>query len=168
MSDRRRSVKSDQPDQNRRSVVQQSGGSTPMKPLLVGEVNPYGSSPQYALYPEPRGATGDRLCRLIMEISEEDYLSRFDRVNLCVGKWSLPVARESAKEIVFGAKFLQIVLLGRKVCAAFGVTSAPFTRAIGGSTNIVVLPHPSGLNRVWNEPGAFERAQRTLREAGVL
>jgi len=66
---------------------------------------------------------------------------------------------------------------GAKVASAFDVANrftpfAPFTtrrrKTPRGELLLVVLPHPSGLSRTWHEPGAFERARATLREAGVL
>lgn len=139
-----------------------------MKPLLVGESNPYGADPYYALYPEPRGATGDRLCRLVMQMSAFDYMARFDRVNLCAGKWSLPKARTRANEILNARKGGTFVLLGAKVCAAFEVKFNPFYAWMSALGTFVVLPHPSGLSRAWHDPASFERARSVLREAGVL
>jgi hypothetical protein len=52
------------------------------KPLLVGEVNPYGGDPYYALYPAPDGCSGHRLCYLILGMRREDYLESFERINL--------------------------------------------------------------------------------------
>lgn len=44
---------------------------------------------------------------------------------------------------------------------------APFSASFGHSMMqdpvFVVLPHPSGLNRAWNEPGAFAKAQDVMR-----
>jgi hypothetical protein len=34
--------------------------------LLLGEANPYGGDPRYALYPEPEGSSGWRLCHMVM------------------------------------------------------------------------------------------------------
>lgn len=149
-----------------------------MKPLLVGEANPYQSDPRlaqrFALYPDPPRCAGWNLCHRVMGLTEREYLTRFDRVNLCAGKWSMREAREHAARLAFlrppstpvagevhGRKFL---LLGAKVCKAFEVSFTPFI-TLGRFT---ILPHPSGLSRAWNEPGAYERARSVLREAGVL
>lgn len=149
-----------------------------MKPLLVGEDNPYGKDPRYALFPHPKNSAGYRLARLVLAMpSRGAYLERFDRVNLCPQKWSSPVARQSAIAIM-NSDYDRVVVLGRKVAAAFGLDeSKPFsiekTRSIS-STGIwferqyIVLPHPSGLCRVWNEPQAFERARAALTGGGVL
>jgi hypothetical protein len=147
-----------------------------MRPLLVGELNPYGTDPRYALYPEPERSAGGRLCRLVLGLSVKEYIKRYDRANLCVGVWSAPVARRAAAALTEGVEQRPaIVLLGRKVCDAFRISFIPFRVIRAGEThvghwrsNVVVLPHPSGLCRAWNEPGSFERARVALRDAGVL
>ena len=62
-----------------------------------------------------------------------------------------------------------IVLLGRKVAAAFGLAHlAPFTSQVvvladeGTVLRYVLLPHPSGRCREWNDPGAYELAREML------
>ena len=137
-----------------------------MKPLLVGETNPYGGADEFALYPSPPGCTGHRLCHLILQLDADEYLERYDRANLCVGKWSAPRAREEALRLSSKHQAGTIVLLGSKVCSGFGLPFRPFETTVGA--RFVVLPHPSGLNRMWGEPGAFDRARAVLREAGVL
>ena len=145
-----------------------------MKPLLVGEANPYGASPAMALYPLPEGASGDRLCRLIMGLERRDYLKRFDRVNLCPERWSQPLARANARAIMNGEDRV-VVLLGSKVAGAFGYLYEPFTvkkqdwvEGGTGPRTFVLLPHPSGLCRAWNNDGAYDKAREALRLAGVL
>lgn len=139
------------------------------KPLLVGELNPYGADPDFALYPLPARASGDRLCRLVMGLRRGQYLAAFDRVNLCTGKWSAPAARKRADELCADDERQLFVLLGVKVSAAFlpGKPKA-FTIEQRCAGTFVVLPHPSGLCRVWDEPGSVERARKLLTEAGVL
>jgi hypothetical protein len=127
-----------------------------VKPLLVGEANPYGADPYYALYPLPENASGGRLAR-ILGLSESQYLRLFDRRNLCPMEWSAPVARAQAENIRAEGRE-HVVLLGAKVARAFGFDYAPFT----GSKHFYLLPHPSGLCRVWNEPDAVQRARQLL------
>lgn len=127
------------------------------RPVLVGECNPYGGDPYYALYPAPDGCSGHRLCRLVFGMDPDDYLEAFDRINLCAGKWSVREARESAVRLLTaGGRF---VLLGAKVCDGFGVPFVPFTVQ---DKVLLRLPHPSGLNRRWAEPGAFDRARAAV------
>lgn len=155
-----------------------------MKPLLVGEANPYDGDPYFALYPEPNGCAGQRLCKLIMQLDCAEYLRRFDRVNLCDGKWRVREARRHADDQMTNKR--TFVLFGAKVASVFAWVLSrndfkPFTYHVEHKRHpvcntcmgevlrtYVILPHPSGLSRAWNEPGAFERARAVLREAGVL
>lgn len=61
-----------------------------------------------------------------------------------------------------------IVLLGRKVSSAFGLDDVPplgrVVRGSGAGPVLLCLPHPSGLNRWWNDPGNVESAETSLRE----
>lgn len=145
------------------------------KPLLVGELNPYGMDPGMALYPLPEHASGGRLAR-ILGLSRTQYLRAFDRANLCTGRFSPAAARERAHELLSQGPRPAIVLLGARVQIAFGMKFEPFTTGtllVGGTrgsyTHLLIrLPHPSGRNRSWSEPGAADRARRLLREHGVL
>lgn len=140
------------------------------RPILVGEANPYsGADPDFALYPEPDYSAGGRLCRKVLGLEPRDYLRRFDRRNLCGEKWGMREARAAAAAIAAVSAGRVIVLLGSKVASAFEVEFEPFTVLNqGGASRFVVLPHPSGLSRLWNRPGAYNEARRVLREAGVL
>ena len=95
------------------------------RPLLVGESNPYGGDPYYALYPAPDGCSGHRLCCLILGMSRSAYLALFDRVNLCEGKWTIRKARAAADDLT-ATPNRRIVLCGSKVTSAFGFGFFPF------------------------------------------
>lgn len=138
------------------------------KPLLVGELNPYGSDEQFALYPQPKGCAGWRLCHKVMGISSADYMGKFDRVNLCSYEWSDWNAFAAAGEIL-KEKRPVLILLGRKVARAFGVSKLKaFTIAEWSETRVLLLLHPSGRCRTWNEPDAIHRARAALRKVGAL
>lgn len=127
------------------------------KVILVGESNPYGGDDYYALYPAPDGCSGHRLCCLILGMDPDDYLEAFERTNLVRGPWSLSAARaRAALLLTAGGRF---VLFGAKVCAGFGVPFAPFTVK---DEVLLRMPHPSGLNRMWQEEGAFARARAAV------
>lgn len=133
-----------------------------MRPFVVGESNPYGADPGFALYPAPDGCTGERLCRRILRLSRGEYLAQWERRNLLTGdKWSVVRAREAAYTIAKECESGKIVLLGAKVAAAFGLPFRPF-ESVGG--RVLVLPHPSGLSRLWNAPGAWDRAHAAVQE----
>ncbi len=132
------------------------------KPILVGEYNPYGSDPYYALYPMPQGCAGERLCCDILGMYKKDYLEVFDRTNLCAGSWSITKAREKAESL----RGRYAVLLGSKVCAAYDVPFEPFASQYPGTPEggggILVLPHPSGRNRMWSDPDNLKRARDAM------
>ncbi len=60
-----------------------------------------------------------------------------------------------------------ILALGRHVQEAFDVSDAePLERfSILGNWTMIAVPHPSGLNRWWNEPRNVLEATRVLRKA---
>lgn len=134
--------------------------TTPESPriTLVGEDNPFGSNPQFALYPAPEGCAGERLCCDILGMWRKDYLRVFNRVNLCSGKWSIKQARVRAAELrSVGGKF---ILFGAKVCSAW---PTPFNRfEMSSEGTVLILPHPSGRNLLWNEAGMIERAREVV------
>lgn len=138
--------------------------------LLLGEVNPYGPSPEFALYCHPPGCSGYRL-RLILGLPEEAYLN-LHRKNLCDGDWSMKAAQKRAFELLSPqAPWQVIVLLGRKVTRAFeklALSDEPLnalsTRDCCPGMTLVSLPHPSGRNTGLWPPSAKDRARQILRE----
>jgi hypothetical protein len=138
--------------------------------LLVGELNPYGSEPEFALYCYPTGCAGYRL-RRIFGLPEHEYLD-LHRTNLCVGDWSKAQAKARVLELLSpDAPWRVIVLLGRKVTEAFekvALDDVPLvafsSRVCCPAMTIVSLPHPSGRNAaLWN-PKARDRAREIMRE----
>lgn len=102
-------------------------------------------------------------------MSTGQYLRTFARVNLCGDAWSASEARRRAHEVGLAATG-PLVLLGSKVARSFGLKFRPFCRASlaveGRALRVVMLPHPSGRCRLWNERGARARARRAVR--GIL
>jgi len=141
--------------------------------LFVGEDNPYGRAPEFALHCEPSNCSGERLQRLICGMRPRTYLATW-RTNLCVDAWSNRLAVERAELLTLpDVPWRAIVMLGAKVARAFAAATAlalrpfewsPMTIAEPGDAVLVALPHPSGLNRAWNGPEAFARARRLLVE----
>lgn len=117
----------------------------------------------------PAGCAGHRL-------QEMSGLTRYEyrsvaRVNLCATQADDPGAagrRERAQTV---ERFLPgriAVLLGRRVCEAFGISKIrPWFSAVkmrpdrlGPHLTLVPHPHPSGRCRGWNDPGVVETARR--------
>lgn len=128
---------------------------------LVGELNPLGSDPAFALYPDPPGCAGARLCYRILNMGWSEYLLAFNRVNLCTGRWSLAAATSTA--IHLQAEYR--VLLGAKVCRAHGLPFTPLFRVYNkDGYRALVIPHPSGLCRLWNRPGVISEARMAVEK----
>lgn len=146
---------------------------------LVGEHNPVSSDPRHALYPAPPGCAGARLCD-VLELTVAEYLRRFERRNLLdTAKWSAPRARAAADALLAAHPALdRLVLLGARVAAAFGVDfrtnlCEPRFMQVGSAVlrgrGVLVVPHPSGLSREWNDRtmaprvrAAFKRLEEDL------
>lgn len=137
----------------------------------MGELNPYGADPRYALYHEPAGSAGGRLQRAILGVSARRTYLPMWRTNLCVRDWD-------ADEAVARATILSGRLVGDRpwgVVVALGVSVA---RALSEATGVrrlglvdgpvetpsgillVSLPHPSGRNYAWNGAAGQETIGR--------
>ena len=143
--------------------------------LLVGEDNPYGSDPAYALYPLPEHASGGRLQR-ILGLTRSAYLRDHERVNLCDGRWALRAATARAQQLHASRQDgTGVVLLGTRVALAFRRAAAytddefaPFTLARYETVWYLTLPHPSGRNRAWNASDAVLRAREGYERLRAL
>ena len=95
-------------------------------------------------------------------MTDDEYLGAFDRVNLyeaAPAAWDPVDARVRAFAHRVAGR--PLVVLGRRVAEAFRLPYAPFTSPAPG---VVVLPHPSGRCRAWNDPRAADLARRVIRD----
>lgn len=135
--------------------------------LFVGEQP--GTPGGEAFVPYGRG-TGVRLARLA-GMDPHAFRHTFEFINLMSwGTWSVPSARMAAFQIMPTAKRVgarRIVLLGKRVAEAWGYgdhNKAPYFREFGDDgLRVVVIPHPSGRNRMWNDTRNVKRAEKLLR-----
>jgi hypothetical protein len=136
--------------------------------VIVGETNPYGIEPEFAMYPLPENSAGGRMQRLVLGIPRSDYI-KIPRYNLCEGKWSIKTARKKALVILNNHPSCRFILCGKKVCDGFSLDFTPYKTLDDFSRNgdFAIIPHPSGLNRMWGEPDAFMRARDVIYR-GVL
>lgn len=145
-----------------RTCCEPPGADVHRLPFIVGENNPYGADPYFAMYPRPSNSAGGRLCRLVLQLPETQYLREFHRRNLLQQpKWSVVDARAAAVKLAEEIGDSKVILLGAKVCAGFRLDFKPFTIVRG---KVAILPHPSGLCRIWTEPGAYERGRAVVCE----
>lgn len=140
------------------------------KVLIVGESNPYGGDDEHALYPAPDGCSGHRLCCKILGMRRAAYLDSFLRTNLVEGAWDADRAESRAMAIMReSARGSRVIVLGTKVARAFKIIGGTkffevYHAYAGGQPRgqYLYLPHPSGLCRVWNEPGAVAKARAAV------
>jgi hypothetical protein len=155
------------------------------KVWLIGETNPYQDDPEdsirYAMYPDPPESAGGRLCELILGMEHRD-LRAFERRNLLAGPWEgrgvTERARAAAACLVWEmGPGDQVFLFGRKVFESFFPgepwSAAPPFHTIGRSLNggsapytwFWALPHPSGLNRFWNDYRSYSAVRAVVARA---
>ena len=142
-----------------------------MKPLIVGEAPSKNQDPERPI----EGRIGMRLAACC-GLPYDQFLDHFERVNL------LHVRQDTAAkgfefDAVAGALAAKriwcldtspdriILLLGKRVATAFGAHDRWFElQRLGSLGEFYVLPHPSGVNRWWNDPANEERAVRFMHE----
>lgn len=147
-----------------------------MKPLLIGEA-PSKNEP----LPKPlEGRIGRRLASFA-GITFEQYLERFDRINLLEVRqdtkekgftFNRETARVSAVALIPRIdRYENVILLGKRVRDAFGIIKEYFEphhwkhyeSGLYEGTTIYVVPHPSGVNRWFNDPANREKMSAFMR-----
>lgn len=150
--------------------------SADQRPVLMGMCNPYGDSPEHALYPLPERATGWRvwymLHREVPEVGLHDYADGFDRRNLLVGEWNRADAVVAAGNLISSLMGRHVVLFGAAVRDSFRFLSRtptghvvlghPWTDEGDDPTHFYWVPHPSGMNRWYNDYDNASRVGRFL------
>ena len=123
------------------------------------------------LMPDDSGVqhAANRLLSLL-EMTREEYLRTFDRTNLlhkCQGRgrrgdlWDPIAARDAADTMIRTQdEPRRIILLGKRVGAAFVPNTMYFQWWKAGRHSVVVVPHPSGRNAWFNSPAN----RRTFRD----
>lgn len=142
------------------------------RPLILGMNNPLSDDPEYDLYPYPEGSAGHRLWKMIPgDVSRRAYLDAFDRRNLLRARqWDPRAAREAARVLTPELEGRLVLVLGTQVRAALGLPVAePLARASaavgdGASFEWIAVPHPSGLNRWYNDQVNCAAVGELLRE----
>lgn len=130
------------------------------KTLILGIDNPHSSDPSDALRAERPGSTGRRLQELT-GMSVEGYYEAFDRANAV----DLRVRRDA----VLGGR--TVVVLGKQAWRVLGLSEAPFfteRRSDVLDSTFVLIPHPSGLCRLYNEQAVRDRVASLLRRKSAV
>ena len=126
-----------------------------MRPVLVG-LDTGGNGPEPL---SPDNMSGRRLADLA-GLTRDEFIERFDRVNLLPGDVDTQAAVANLMPILRGRR---VVTLGREVSMALGVRG-DLSWGVGAGFIGAHLPHPSGLNRWWNDRSNVEVAGRFMRD----
>jgi hypothetical protein len=129
------------------------------KPVLVGMNNPQGNEP---LWPHPAGCTGHRIWRMLTDktgASMKEYISTFERINVCDGTvWNQRAALGNREVILRRLGGRTAVLLGRPVPKALGLPAMPWlvpkiivVAKLSLTLEVINIPHPSGLCHWYND-----------------
>lgn len=138
-----------------------------LKPMFVGEA-PSKSTARYGGH-ALTGETGRRLAEW-SGLSAAEFRAAVECRNVYTTlpeRWAHVRAAEFAR-VLWSAPETQraplVVLLGARVARAFGFTHAVhFEVYQTGGPAVAVIPHPSGLNRFWNDQTNIARAETFLR-----
>jgi len=134
-----------------------------MKPLIIGEA----PSKNQQLEQPIEGRIGLRLASMA-GLTLPEFLYHFDRVNLLHHRqdtaahefqFDIEAAKGEAAALKTTFKSDQIViLLGLRVADAFYAHHDYFVQQMIGGADVRVVPHPSGINRWWNDPANVQLA----------
>lgn len=133
--------------------------AAPVRGLIVGQNPGPNTHPDLPLFPWPDGSSAGRLLAM-SGLTAGQYLGSLYRRNLVDDwQWSRAAAARRARSIVTALfdmpKSLRVVLCGAKVARAFDLQTEPWIpTTLPSRQRCVMVPHPSGLNRVYNEESA--------------
>lgn len=150
-------------------------GSVMAKIVLIGQAPSKNGDPRTPL----EGRIGKRLAALC-GMPYEDYLVAFDRRNV-LQDWSgksglagsadafpLSLARKAAMKMAPRLYGRTVILMGKLTAAAFELEETEFFKwhyDRTGEIRFAVFPHPSGLNRFWNDAKNTSRASAFLKRS---
>ncbi len=135
--------------------------------LVVGEAPRHRGRGTVALFPWPATSSSARLVSW-SEIGAGAWLGRLYRTNLLEdGSQSMTYARKRADQIrewLVGLGTMRVLLLGRRVGEAFGLTDffekrEEFHPASEARATYMTIPHPSGRNTIYNNLTARNNAK---------
>ncbi len=151
--------------------VQGHYDACPVLGVVVGMAPGPHTSEHLPMFPWPEWSAGGRLLAM-SGMPAAAYLGRLRRANVCVGRYNIREARDTAEGLVARhggpptEPRVRFVLCGRRVGGAFELDDAEwFTKVERRGVDMVVIPHPSGRNREYNDPAAVARAKDAVRWA---
>ena len=140
-----------------------------MRPVLLGMNNPLSAEARHALFPHPPGVTGHRIWQMLSEktgCSRGQYCRAFDRRNVLDSReWDPGAAREQSQGLWESLVGREVAVLGQSTRAVLWLPAAdPLLWMETHGVRWFLLPHPSGLNRWYNDELNREMAALRLEE----
>jgi uracil-DNA glycosylase len=132
-----------------------------MKPLLIGQAPNRGREPGKPF----KGRTGRFLARAA-GMEEREFMSSVRLMNL-LDRWPgkagkgdrFPLKEGHVAACRVNLRGNHALLAGKRVAASFGIKKPAFLTCHEVHGGVVwIVPHPSGINRWWNDPGNREKA----------
>lgn len=133
--------------------------------VIVGER--YSSTPTSPTEPLAASSFSGAHLQRLAGVSAEEYERRADRVNLLGGSaddgpWDPREAELCMQRLLPLLQHRRVLLLGRRVSAAFKIFAPWFDEVRCYNTEFYCVPHPSGMNRWWNNRRNSEIAREFL------
>lgn len=132
--------------------------------FILGERPGPNTDPSVALYPHTTTGAAARLIRLL-DYNTEAYLANTSRLNAVDDRSSTAstVARLRVEEFLQRAGSEPFIVLGKSALKAM---PSKYRKMQFGDIidNVLLLPHTSGVNRVWNDPVFSAKMQQIARE----
>lgn len=131
--------------------------------LIIGENPGLAGDPTAAL----EGSVGKRIASYA-GLKWGDYLAMTERRNIFpayVSPWPRDEAKRRAEQAFPYLLGRRTILLGQRVADAFDFHWPLLNWVEIGGVTVAIVPHPSGLNRWWNEAENRSQARRFLRAA---
>lgn len=128
-----------------------------MEPVVIGMNNPHSDDPSMALAPFPERVAGWRLWHMVHEVTgimRREYKRRTDRRNLLTGRdWDPVAARRESEDLWETLEDRSVLVLGQSVRRVLWLpVEEPLVWREDRGVRWCLVPHPSGLNRWYNDP----------------
>lgn len=141
-----------------------------MRPVIVGQ-QPASEADEGVSLPIRPGTSGSRLLGM-MNLSQEEFERDFIRINVSPAYdpdgFTPSYHRHHVTNLLPLLEGRKVCLLGPAVADAFGLRRSSYDYCHffdhPGEWHIllVVIPHPSGLNRLYNDPSMIKRVREVL------
>lgn len=127
------------------------------KAVIIGMNNPHSDNPEHALAPFPARVAGWNLWRMLADVSPGvsrlQYMRGFERINLLTAREWCPIeARRQSAGLLECLRGRTVLVAGRSTSNVLWLpaqTELKWAEARG--VKYCYLPHPSGLNRWYND-----------------